>query len=82
MIRSGDKPMLKVSSEIFRAVHGHRPRGYGDWTFAIERNQGDYTCFRRIGQYADVLKAAKAEAKLIGGATRIIIDSCAEHAAH
>lgn len=42
----------------------------------IERRPGEYTDFQTTGTYRDALRDARSEAKQIGGASRIIVQSC------
>ena len=64
----------KVTTECYEAHTGHKPRPSqtGIWDFMIQRREGEFTEFRANGSYRAALREAKAEAKLIGGATLII----------
>jgi hypothetical protein len=67
---------MTVNTSQFRAAHGHNPRPsqYGLWMFQIER-RGAYTLFQTTATYKDAIREAKAEAKMIGGANEIIVES-------
>jgi hypothetical protein len=64
---------MKVDTSVFRNESGHNPRGYGLWFFTIERRPGEFTSFQITAKYADAVKAAKAEARQIGGASGITL---------
>jgi hypothetical protein len=63
---------MTVDTSLFRTEHGNGPKGYGLWMFLIERRPGEFTTFQTTAKYPDAVKAAKAESRLIGGASRII----------
>jgi len=41
--------------------------------FLIERRQGEFTNHQATGTFSEAAKSARAEARLIGGASRIIV---------
>ena len=65
---------ITVETSRYEFSHGHKPRPslYGWWWFAIERRPGEFTEFQTHATYRNALRQAKAEAKLIGGARRIL----------
>jgi hypothetical protein len=65
---------ITVTTSLYEGVHGHKPRPSvrAVWVFLIERRPGEFTEFQTTDTYRDALREAKAEAKLIGGARRII----------
>jgi hypothetical protein len=67
---------MTVNTSQYRAAHGRNPRPsqYGLWFFQIER-RGAYTIFQTTATYKDAIRKAKAEAKTIGGATEIHVNS-------
>ena len=66
-----------VTTSNYEETHGSKPKPshHSLWTFMIERRPGEYTDFQTTGTYRDALRDAKAEAKQIGGASRIIVQS-------
>lgn len=67
---------MTVNTQEYRDSHGRNPKPsqYGLWIFAIER-RGAFTTFSATGTYRDAVRAARAEAKLIGGASEIHVQS-------
>lgn len=63
---------LTVDTEEYVLSHGRSPRGIGLWMFMAHRN-GAWTTIQAHGKYADALKAAKAEARTIGGCDTLIV---------
>ena len=68
---------MTVSTSNYEELHGRKPKPsqHGHWTFMIERRPGEYTDFQTTGTYRDALRDAKAEAKQIGGASRITVQA-------
>jgi hypothetical protein len=66
---------MTVNTSQYREAHGRNPRPsqHGLWMFQIER-RGAYTLFQTTAAYRDAIREAKAEAKMIGGATEIIVE--------
>jgi len=65
---------MRITTENYESTHGRKPRPSqsGLWVFLIERREGEFTEFRASGTYRDALRDAKAEARMIGGASLII----------
>jgi hypothetical protein len=68
---------MTVTTSNYEETHGSKPKPcqHRLWTFTIERRPGEYTDFQTTATYRDALRDAKAEAKQIGGASRIIVQS-------
>ena len=68
---------MTVTTSNYEEMHGSKPKPsqHRLWTFTIERRPGEYTDFQTTATYRDALRDAKAEAKQIGGASRIIVQS-------
>jgi hypothetical protein len=66
---------MTVNTSQYRDTHGHNPRPsqHGLWVFQIER-RGAYTLFQTTATYRDAIREARAEAKMIGGATEIHVN--------
>lgn len=54
------------SARDYAATHGHAPRGYGQWAFALGRPDGAWTEVHFTGNYSDVKKEAIREARNLG----------------
>ena len=65
---------MRITTENYESTHGSKPQPSqsGLWVFLIERREGEFTEFRASGTYQDALRDAKAEARMIGGASLII----------
>jgi hypothetical protein len=63
---------MTIRTENYRSSHGTNPKPSqrGLWVFLIERG-GACTEFRATATYREASRLAKAEAKLIGGASAI-----------
>jgi hypothetical protein len=59
------------SAAHFEFANGHRPKGYGCWSFGLGRN-GAWTEFRFQGTYVDGKKAAIRETRGIGCDTVVV----------
>ena len=68
---------INVETHVYEFSHGKKPRGKGLWAFSILRSPGVYTPFvaSRAMSYGEACQEARAEAKLIGGANRIIVEA-------
>jgi len=66
---------MTITTSTYEGSHGRKPKlsQYGLWFFAITRRPGETTTFQTTATYRDAAKAAKAEAKLIGGASQITV---------
>jgi len=66
---------MTITTSTYEGSHGRKPKlsQYGLWFFAITRRPGATTTFQTTATYRDAAKAAKAEAKLIGGASQITV---------
>ncbi len=69
---------MTITTSTYEGSHGRKPKlsEYGLWFFAITRRSGETTTFQTTATYRDAAKAAKAakaEAKLIGGASQITV---------
>jgi len=49
----------------YRFANGHKPKGWGAWSFSLGRN-GSWTEFHGVGDYTDAKKAAIREARCNG----------------
>jgi hypothetical protein len=63
---------MTVNTQLYRDSNGHNPKPSqrGMWVFGIERN-GSVTTITATDTYCEALRRAKAEAKMIGGASAI-----------
>ena len=68
---------MTIITETYQSVHGRKPSPSqrGMWFFIITRRPGETTTFQTTGTYIEASRAAKAEAKLIGGASKITVIS-------
>lgn len=64
---------MKVNTEHYRDSNGHNPKPSqsGLWMFMVVRSDGAGTMISKQGSYREALRAAKAEARTIGGAETI-----------
>ena len=62
-------------TNIYEAAHGRKPRPSQDgvWSFLITRRPGEATPFQTSGTYREAARAVIAEAKTIGGASKITV---------
>lgn len=66
---------MRIETTDYEATYGRRPRGMGLWAFGIQRRPGEWTEVYHTGTYTEAARHAKAEAKTIGGAYRIVVIS-------
>ena len=59
------------SAAHYEFANGHRPKGFGAWSFGLGRN-GAWTEFRFTGNYTDGKKAAIREARGLGCDTVVV----------
>ena len=66
---------MTIATETYQGTHGCKPSPSqrGLWFFLIERRSGECTQIQTTGTYAEASRYAKEEAKMIGGASRIIV---------
>ncbi len=66
---------MTIVTSIYEAAHGRKPRPSQDqvWSFLITRRPGEATTFQTSGTYREATRTVKAEAKTIGGASKIIV---------
>jgi hypothetical protein len=65
---------MRIETEQYEWSHGRKPRGHGLWTFNVQRREGEWTELRASGSYAEACRVARAEAKGIGGASRMVVN--------
>jgi hypothetical protein len=65
--------MMRIDTENYEASHGRKPRGDGYWFFFIKGRDGEAIPYMFTGGYGNACKAVKAEAKLIGRASGIVL---------
>lgn len=66
---------MTINSQNYQDANGRKPKGYGAWSFLIGRRPGEYTEVSFAGTYSEACRQAKAEAKTIGGASSITLQS-------
>ena len=66
---------MTIVTSIYEAAHGRKPRPSQDqvWSFLITRRPGEATPFQTSGTYREATRAAQAEARMIGGASKITV---------
>ena len=66
---------MTIVTNIYEAAHGRKPRPSQDqvWSFLITRRPGEATPFQTSGTYREAARAVIAEAKTIGGASKITV---------
>lgn len=66
---------MTINTDNYRSTHGRNPKPsqYGTWSFAIGR-AGAYTPFMTTTTYREAIREARAEARMIGGASEIIVN--------
>jgi hypothetical protein len=67
MVLQGDTQMANTRTKVefdqesverYRFANGHKPKGWGAWSFSLGRN-GSWTEFHGVGNYTDAKKAAR-----------------------
>ena len=64
-----------IGTSIYEEAHGSKPKPIQDgiWVFAITRRPGETTPFQTTTTYREAVKAVKAEAKTIGGVSKVTV---------
>ena len=66
---------MTIVTSIYETAHGRKPRPSQDsvWSFLITRRPGEAITFQTSGTYREAARAVKAEAKIVGGASKITV---------
>jgi|tagenome__1003787_1003787.scaffolds.fasta_scaffold19414760_3 hypothetical protein len=65
---------MRIGTSNYEWTHGRKPRGHGLWTFLVQRREGEWTELRASGSYVEACRAVKAEAKGIGGISKMVVN--------